>query len=87
MWPKMPTLDWACEPLAESFGAFKAGMILYLENAEVEAPAKQATKIKITTGDKGIRRFMASGLTTAEVKVPECIWQFLEEQLDMLASK
>ena len=78
---KMPELNWAHEPLSEAFQSFKSRMTVYLEDREITDAAKQATKIKITIGDEGICRVLASRLTHQDRKKPEEIWTLLEEQL------
>ena len=67
---QMPELDWKHEPLADSFRAFKARITLYLEDKEVTDPTKQATKVKIATGDEGTRCILASGLSREQQKDP-----------------
>ena len=75
---KMPEFNWQHEPLPEAFKAFKAGMVLFIEDQAVTDPAKQATKIHIAIGDEGIRRVFASSLTTAEQKIPGKLWTMLD---------
>lgn len=79
---KCPQMDWTYEPLVDSFKAFKARMILYLEDTDVTNKAKQATKIKIALGDEGMRRILASGLTDEEQKKPDKIWNLIEGEVD-----
>ena len=52
---KMSELDSKHDSLADAFHTFKARMILHLEDKAITGMAKQATKIKIAIGDKGIR--------------------------------
>ena len=79
---KMPELNCAHEPLSESFCSFKAWMTPYLEDNDVTDNVKKATKIKIAIGNKGICRVLACGLTEAEQKNPQKIWDLLETKLD-----
>ena len=80
-----PELDWKAESKAEAFRCFKARMLLYLDDMEVIDGAKQATKIKLSIGDEGMRRLMTSGLNDEEMKSPDHIFDFLESQLDASA--
>ena len=79
---KMPELNWQHEPLAESSKAFKARMVLFLEDQDVTDPANQATKMCIAIGEEGLLRVLASSLTTAEQKIPDKLWTMLEESAD-----
>ena len=75
-------MDWAHEPLAESYKAFKARMELFLLDHGISNLEKQAIKIRIALGDEGMRRVLASGLTDAQQKKPDKIWEFIESQVD-----
>jgi len=78
----MPTMDWHHEPLSESFTAFKARINLFFEDNDITTEAKQATKIKIALGDEGMRRIISSGLTEAQQKKPQDIFDLIESQVD-----
>ncbi len=78
----MPYLDWQYSPLVDSFRAFKARMELYFIDNSITDDAKKAVKIKIASGDEGMRRLLTSGLSETELKTSEEIWKLFESQLD-----
>jgi hypothetical protein len=79
---RMPEMNWSHDPLVDSFKAFKARMNLFLEDNKITDPGKQATKIKIAIGDEGMHRLLSSGLSEADQKDPEKIWNLFENQVD-----
>ena len=78
----MPTMDWSLRPLSESLKVFKARMNLYLEDQNITDLVKQATKIKIASGDEGMRRILHSGMTDEDQKKPSELWKLLENEVD-----
>ena len=60
---KMPYLDWQYAPLVESYKALKARMELYFIDHAIIDDNKKEVKIKIASGDEGMRRLLASGLS------------------------
>ena len=78
----MPMLDWKHEPMCDSLNAFRARINLYFEDQEITALPKQAIKLKIAIGDEGMRRLLSSGLSEADKKKPDKIFELLENQLD-----
>ena len=79
---KMPTMDWGYTPLRDALKVFKARINLYFEDANITEDKKKAIKIKIASGDEGMRRIMNSGMTTTEQDIPERIWELLESEVD-----
>ncbi|ELU04379.1 hypothetical protein CAPTEDRAFT_199877 [Capitella teleta] len=82
---KMPVMDWQHQPLADSLEAFQARLTLYFEDQDITDKPKQATKIKIASGDEGMRRILSSGLSDADLKDPEKIWTLFAGQVDTSA--
>ena len=78
----MPTMDWLFQPLSESLKVFKARMNLYIEDQNITDVTKQATKIKIASGDEGMRRILNSGMSDEDQKIPDKIWELLETEVD-----
>ena len=76
-------MDWSFQPLSESLKVFKARMDLYIEDLNITNTNKQATKIKIASGDEGMRRILNSGMSDADQKIPEKIWELLEAEVDL----
>ena len=56
---KMPYLDWQYSLLVDSYKAFKARMELYFVDNDITDAAKKAVKIKIASGDEGMRRILS----------------------------
>ena len=79
---QMPTMDWAFKPLPEALKIFKARIELYFEDQNIQDAGKRATKIKVAIGDEGMRRLLNSGLTEEEKKLPDKIWELLENEVD-----
>ena len=79
----MPTMDWSDPDLSEAFSLFKHKMSLYLEEEEITDAAKQARTICLGVGDEGLKRLNDSGLSDAEKKRPDKLWEFYESQLEL----
>ena len=79
---QMPTMDWAFKHLPEALKIFKARIELYFEDQNIQDAGKRATKIKVSIGDKGMRRLLNSGLTEDEKKMPDKIWELMENEVD-----
>ena len=79
---KMPYLDWQYSPLVDSYKAFKARMELYFVDNDITDAAKKAVKIKIASGDEGMRRILSSGLSQTDLCNPSELWKLFESQLD-----
>merc|ERR1712102_166933 len=79
---QMPTMDWAFKHLPEALKIFKARIELYFEDQNIQDAGKRATKIKVTIGDEGMRRLLNSGLTEGEKKMPDKIWELMENEVD-----
>ena len=62
--PKYPEFDWNTKNIAEDFPLFKQHMELCLEDNEVTDEEKQARKIKIALGKKGLKKINNSTLTS-----------------------
>ena len=75
-------MDWSLRPLSESLKVFKARMNLYLEDQNITDLVKQATKIKIASGDEGMRRILHSGMTDEDQKKPSELWKLLENEVE-----
>jgi len=58
-------------------------MNLYLEDEEITDAGKQARKICRGIGDEGLKRLNASGLSDAEKRNPDTLWNFFEGQLKL----
>lgn len=78
----MPVMDWSFRPLSESLKVFKARMTLYLEDQNINDDTKKATKIKIASGDEGMRRLLNSGMSEEDQRNPIKIWDLLEDEVD-----
>ena len=79
---KMPYLDWQYSPLVDSYKAFKARMELYFVDNDITDAAKKAVKIKIASGDEGMRRILSSCLPQTDLCNPSELWKLFESQLD-----
>ena len=78
----VPYMDWKHSPLSEAFHTFRARMDLYFADIDLTDKAKQAIKIKISLGDEGMRRILASGISAADSAVPDKLYELIEGQVD-----
>lgn len=78
-----PTMNWADPNLSEAISLLKQKMTLYLEDEEIADEAKQGRKICRGIGDEGLKRLNASGLSDADKKRPNKLWEFYEGQLKL----
>ena len=76
----MPYLDWQYSLLVDSYKAFKARMELYFVDNDITDAAKKAVKIKIASGDEGMRRILSSGLSQTDLGNPSKLWKLFESQ-------
>ena len=76
----MPYLDWQYSLLVDSYKAFKAIMELYFVDNDITDAAKKAVKIKIASGDEGMRRILSSGLSQTDLCNPSKLWKLFESQ-------
>ena len=78
---RFPIMDWSCDDLGDAVSLFKQKVILYFEDENIESDDAQARKICRGIGDEGLRRLNVSGLTDAQKREPDELWQFFENQL------
>ena len=78
----MPIMDWTIRPLSEALKIFKARIALYFEDQDISSEERQATKIKIATGDEGMKRILNSGMMMEDQRKPGKLWKLLEEEVD-----
>lgn len=78
----MPIMDWTIRPLSEALKIFKARIGLYFEDQNISSEEKQATKIKIATGDEGMKRILNSGMSMEDQRKPDKLWRLLEDEVD-----
>ena len=78
----IPQMNWMESDLAEQLTLFKQTMNLYLADEEIVDNEKKSLKIQRGVGIEGLKRLNASGLSEVEIKNPENIWKFFEDQLN-----
>lgn len=76
----LPMMNWSDPDLSEAMSLFKQKMNLYLEDEEITDAEKQARKICRGIGDEGLKRLNASGLSDANKREPDTLWNFFEGQ-------
>ena len=77
----IPKMDWTEPDLAEAMALFKQKIELYVEDQEITDPIAIARKIRIGSGNEGLKRLNASGLKPDDLKDPKKLWTFFENQL------
>ena len=78
---RFPEMNWNVSNVAEEFKLFQQRTELCLLDNNITDAKKQATKIKISLGNEGLKRINASGLSTAEQDEPKKLWSLFEDQL------
>ena len=58
-------------------------MSYYCEDEDIADPGKVALKIPRGVGNEGLKRLNASGMSDADRKRPDKIWELFESQLKM----
>ena len=76
-------MAWDVPDVADEFRIFRQRMDLFFEDQDVVAPEKRALKLKIAIGGEGLRRIEQSGLSEADKKDPDMIYELFERQLHL----
>ena len=74
-------MNWASENHEEALQLFKQTMSYYCEDEDITDPGKIALKILRGIGNEGLKRLNASGMSDADKKRPDKIWELFESQL------
>ena len=74
-------MNWASENHEEALQLFKQTMSYYCEDEDITDPGKIAFKILRGIGNEGLKRLNASGMSDADKKRPDKIWELFECQL------
>ena len=78
---RIPEMNWSSENHAEALQLFKQTMSYYCEDEDITDPGKIALKILRGIGNEGLKRLNASGMSDADKKKPDKIWELFESQL------
>ena len=78
---RIPEMNWASENHEEALQLFKQTMSYYCEDEDITDPGKIALKILRGIGNEGLKRLNASGMSDADKKKPDKIWELFESQL------
>ena len=78
---RIPEMNWASENHEEALQLFKQTMSCYCEDGDITDPGKIALKILRGIGNEGLKRLNASGMSDADKKRPDKIWELFESQL------
>ncbi len=77
-------MNWASENHdEEALQLFKQTMSYYCEDEDITDPGKIALKILRRIGNESLKRLNASGMSDADTKRPDKIWELFESQLKM----
>ena len=76
-------MNWASENREEALQLFKQTMPYNCEDEDITVPGKIALKILRGIGNEGLKRLNASGMSDADKKRPDKIWELFESQLKM----
>ena len=74
-------MNWTSENHEEALKLFKQTMSYYCEDEDITVPGKIALKILRRIGNEGLKRLNASGMSDADKKRPDKIWELFESQL------
>ena len=74
-------MNWASENHEEALQLFKQTMSYYCEDEDITDPGKIALKVLRGIGNEGLKRLKASGMSDADKKRPDKIWELFESQL------
>ena len=78
---RIPEMNWASENNEEALQLFKQTMSYYCEDEDITDPGKIAFKILRGIGNEGLKLLNASGMSDADRKRPDKIWELFESQL------
>ena len=78
---RIPEMNWASENHEEALQLFKQTMSYYCEDEDITDPGKIALKILRGIENEGLKRLNASGMSDADKKSPDKIWELFESQL------
>ena len=78
---RIPEMNWATENHEEALQLFKQTMSYYCEDKDITDPGKIALKILKGIGNEGLKRLNASGMSDADKKMRDKIWELFESQL------
>ena len=78
---RIPEMNWASENHEEALQLFKQTMSYYCEDEDITDPGKIALKILKGIWNEGLKRLNASGMSDADQKKPDKIWELFESQL------
>ena len=74
-------MNWASENHEEALQLFKQTVSYYCEDEDITDSGKIALKILRGIGNEGLKRLNASGMSDADKKRPDKIWELFESQL------
>ena len=77
---RIPEMNWASENHEEALQLFKQTMSYYCED-DITDPGKITLKILRGIGNEGLKRLNVSGMSDADKKKPDKIWELFESQL------
>ena len=78
---RIPEMNWSSENHDEALQLFKQTMSYYCEDEDITDPGKIALKILWGIGNEGLKCLNASGMSGADKKKPDKIWELYESQL------
>ena len=72
---RIPEMNWASENHVKDLQLFKQTVSYYCEDEDITDPDKIALKIPRGIGNEGLKCLNASGMSDADKKRPDKIWE------------